>query len=179
MAQKARGLRCLLMIPPRVLICPARTTMKTITRSLSKLSHFPACEDCAHWLKPVRFPAGRADDTQGSDTQGSMDDLFGRSPGAARLCGRAPFGEPEAVVVVRHKRFRNNCQLLLFAPPPAPLRARNHFHASHRSVLCAGPNLPGCTNARTRRNSSGAGSKIALGSGPFFPIPISLPLQVC
>jgi hypothetical protein len=171
MAQKARGLRCLLMIPPRVLICPARTTMKTITRSLSKLSHFPACEDCAHWLKPVRFPAGRADDTQGSDTQGSMDDLFGRSPGAARLCGRAPFGEPEAVVVVRHKRFRNNCQLLLFAPPPAPLRA-------HRPLRRSKP--PGLHQCQNKAEYVGkAGSKIALGSGPFFPIPISLPLQVC
>jgi hypothetical protein len=50
----------------------------------------------------------------------------------------------------RRKRFGNDRTLLIIAPAPAPLRARNHFHAAHRTVSCTSANDILCTSAKTR-----------------------------
>ena len=51
----------------------------------------------------------------------------------------------------RCKRLRDNRPLLLRAPPPTPLRARQQFNAAHRTVSCIGASHSACTDANRRR----------------------------
>jgi hypothetical protein len=47
----------------------------------------------------------------------------------------------------RRKGFRNDRSLLLRAPPPAPLRARQHLNSAHRTVSCTDASHVACTSA--------------------------------
>jgi hypothetical protein len=47
--------------------------------------------------------------------------------------------------------LRNNRLLLLRAPPPAPLRARQQLNSTHRTISCIGANHSACTVANRRR----------------------------
>ena len=51
----------------------------------------------------------------------------------------------------RCKSLRDDRPLLLRAPPPAPLRARQHLNSAHRTVSCTGANHSACTGADRRR----------------------------
>src|SRR6516225_8203737 len=51
------------------------------------------------------------------------------------------------------KSLRDDRPLLLRAPPPAPLRARQHLNSAHRTVSCTSASHSACTGANRRRIS--------------------------
>jgi hypothetical protein len=53
----------------------------------------------------------------------------------------------------RCKSLRDDRPLLLRAPPPATLRARQHLNSAHRTISCTGANHSACTGADRRRIS--------------------------
>ena len=50
------------------------------------------------------------------------------------------------------KGFRNNRSLLFQAPPPAPLRARQHFNSAHHTVSCTSATTVLAPCQKTARN---------------------------